>query len=52
MLKFKKKQVTRGNNIVADGWAGASNPQPHPNPNHPYLALIHPHPHTITTAVS
>ena len=26
-----KKQVTRGHNIVADGWAGASNPQPHPN---------------------
>ena len=26
------KQVTRGHNIVADGWAGASNPHPHPNP--------------------
>ena len=25
------QQVTRGHNIVADGWAGASNPQPHPN---------------------
>ena len=25
------KQVTRGHNIVADGWAGASNPHPHPN---------------------
>ena len=25
------KQVTQGHNIVADGWAGASNPQPHPN---------------------
>ena len=23
------KQVTRGHNIVADGWAGASNPNPH-----------------------
>ena len=31
-----KKQVTRGHNIVADGWAGASNPHPHPNP-HPTL---------------
>ena len=29
----KKKQVTRGHNIVADGWAGASNPHPHPNPS-------------------
>ena len=26
------KQVTRGHNIVADGWAGASNPHPHPDP--------------------
>ena len=25
-------QVTRGHNIVADGWAGASNPHPHLNP--------------------
>ena len=25
------KQVTRGHNIVADRWAGASNPHPHPN---------------------
>ena len=24
--------MTRGHNIVADGWAGASNPHPHPNP--------------------
>ena len=23
-----KEQVTRGHNIVADGWAGASNPHP------------------------
>ena len=23
--------MTRGHNIVADGWAGASNPHPHPN---------------------
>ena len=27
----ERKQVTRGHNIVADGWAGASNPHPHPN---------------------
>ena len=26
------QQVTRGHNIVADGWAGASQPHPHPNP--------------------
>ena len=26
------KQVTRGHNIVADGWAGASNPHPHQKP--------------------
>ena len=26
------EQVTRGHNIVADGWAGASNPPPHPKP--------------------
>ena len=25
-----KEQVTRGHNIVADGWAGASKPHPHP----------------------
>ena len=24
------KQVTRGHNIVADGWAGAANPYSHP----------------------
>ena len=28
----EEEQVTRGHNIVADGWAGASNPQPHPTP--------------------
>ena len=28
----KGKQLTRGHNIVADGWAGAFNPHPHPNP--------------------
>ena len=26
------KQVTRGHNNVADGWAGASNPLANPNP--------------------
>ena len=26
------KQVMRGHNIVADGWAGASNPHPLPMP--------------------
>ena len=29
------KQVTRGHNIVADGWAGASTPHPHPMPPPP-----------------
>ena len=24
--------MTRGHNIVADGWAGAANPHPHPTP--------------------
>ena len=28
----KVKQVTRGHNIVADGWAGASNPHSHSMP--------------------
>ena len=28
------KQVTRGHIIVADGWAGASNPHSHPMPPH------------------
>ena len=26
--------MTQGHNIVADGWAGASNPHPHPTPIH------------------
>ena len=33
--KVTYKQVTRGHNIVADGWAGASNPHPHPMPPPP-----------------
>ena len=28
-----KQQVTRAHNIVADRWAGASNPYPHPKPH-------------------
>ena len=34
------EQVTRGHNIVADGLAGASNPQPNPNP-HPSHTNLH-----------
>ena len=30
------EQVTRGHNIVADGWAGASNPQPYPKSCQPH----------------
>ena len=29
---ISRKQVTQGHNIIADSWAGVSNPQPHPNP--------------------
>ena len=39
--KNDRKQVMRGHNIVADGWAGASNPHPHPKPHPPT------HKHTI-----
>ena len=35
-IDFFDKQVTRGHNIVADGWAGAANPHPHP--------MLHPTP--------
>ena len=28
------KQVPRGHNIIADGWAGASNSNPYPMPPH------------------
>ena len=31
--KKEKEQVTRGHNIVAAGWAGASNPHPHHKPH-------------------
>ena len=39
--KFEKlvvlnEQVTRGHNIIADGWAGASNPHPHLGPHSTY----------------
>ena len=30
---IETEQVTRGHNIVADGWAGTSNPHPHFNPS-------------------
>ena len=36
-VEAKMQQVTRGHNIVADGWAGASNLHPHPNP---HIALL------------
>ena len=32
------KHVTRGHDIVADGWAGASNPHPHPD-THPHTNI-------------
>ena len=34
--RIERKQVTRGQNIIADGWAGASNP--HLDPTHPPTA--------------
>ena len=36
------KQAMRGHIIVADGWAGASNPHPHPTPHQtPLLSQTH-----------
>ena len=37
----ERKQVTRGHDIVADGWAGVSNPHPNPTspPQHTYDAV-------------
>ena len=32
---FEKEQVSRGHNIIADGWAGASNPHQNPIPHPP-----------------
>ena len=32
LFLLHSKQVTRGHNIVADGWAGASKPYSHSNP--------------------
>ena len=37
--RIERKQVTLGHNIVADGWAGASNP--HFDPTHPPTAHKH-----------
>ena len=31
--RVENKQVTRGHNIVADGWAGVANPHPQPTPH-------------------
>ena len=33
LIRLIDKQVTRGHNIVADGWAGAANPHPLPTPH-------------------
>ena len=33
LLGLVVKQVTRGHNIVADGWAGVANHRPHPMPH-------------------
>ena len=38
-----EEQVTRGNNHVADGWAGEYNPHSHPNPPHTYAESIQRH---------
>ena len=39
------KQVTRGHNIVVDGWAGAYNPQSLPNSPSGLNTLLHTHKH-------
>ena len=44
---IEKKQVTRGHNIVADGWAGANNPHAYSLPPH-----AHSYSQTIITAAS
>ena len=53
---MERKQVTRGHNIVADGWAGASYPYPHPNlpltlkhTQKVSLTLVFPHFNSMTT---
>ena len=45
LVQNSNYQMTQGHNIVANGWAGASNPLPHPNPtpNHSCHELTHPH---------
>ena len=41
-MGIKRKQVTRGHNIVVDGWAGAANPHPYPTPHlNPFPTLTH-----------
>ena len=50
IISAQKKQVTRGHNIVAEGWSGASNPQPHSNhtPNPP---SAHSHTNNINCSI-
>ena len=38
-MKERKEQVTRGHNVVADGWAEAPKPYPHPNPHPPHTNI-------------
>ena len=38
--KKESEQVTRGHNIVADGWAGASNPHPNLKPTHKHTSIL------------
>ena len=43
MNKIEIEQVTRGHNIVADGWAGVSNPHPtFPTCTEPFKTLVFP----------
>ena len=46
-MKLNKRETSdTGHHIVADGWAGTSQPHSHPPPPH-----THSHTHTITTAL-
>ena len=38
--KQKKTAFKQVNNIVADGWAGASNPHPNPTPTHKHSQKV------------